>query len=77
MCQDGKIVSVNLAVSGGLILEYLRFSMQILQVRAVTVHATQNYFVTASADKTWNFYDLSTGICLTQVRSLLDSCGSL
>ncbi|XP_024378031.1 pre-mRNA-processing factor 19 [Physcomitrium patens] len=38
------------------------------EVRAVTVHATQNYFVTASADKTWNFYDLSTGLCLAQVN---------
>jgi WD40 repeat protein len=37
------------------------------QVRAVTVHATQNYFVTASSDKTWAFYDLSSGICLAQV----------
>ncbi|CAM6032663.1 unnamed protein product [Sphagnum compactum] len=37
------------------------------EVRAVTVHATQNYFVTASSDKTWAFYDLSSGICLAQV----------
>jgi pre-mRNA-processing factor 19 len=39
----------------------------------VTVHATQNYFVTASADKTWNFYDLATGLCLAQVYSMFCS----
>ncbi|KAG6556848.1 hypothetical protein Mapa_001795 [Marchantia paleacea] len=38
------------------------------EVRAVTLHATHNYFVTASLDKTWGFYDLSTGLCLTQVN---------
>uniref|UniRef100_A0A2P2MLD3 Pre-mRNA-processing factor 19 n=1 Tax=Rhizophora mucronata TaxID=61149 RepID=A0A2P2MLD3_RHIMU len=37
------------------------------EVPAVTVHATNNYFVTASLDNTWCFYDLSSGLCLTQV----------
>ncbi|KAH9681725.1 pre-mRNA-processing factor 19 [Citrus sinensis] len=37
------------------------------EVQAVTVHATNKYFVTASLDNTWCFYDLSSGICLTQV----------
>jgi|UniRef100_A0ACD5TUC9 pre-mRNA-processing factor 19 len=37
------------------------------EVEAVTVHATQKYFVTASRDNTWCFYDISTGSCLTQV----------
>ncbi|KAJ4722792.1 pre-mRNA-processing factor 19-like [Melia azedarach] len=37
------------------------------EVQAVTVHATNNYFVTASLDNTWCFYDLSSGLCLTQV----------
>eukprot|EP00250_Pteridium_aquilinum_P003691 c13999_g1_i1 orf=130-1695(+) len=37
------------------------------EVRAVTLHATQNYFVTASSDKSWCFYDLSYGECLVQV----------
>ncbi|XP_073101644.1 pre-mRNA-processing factor 19 isoform X1 [Elaeis guineensis] len=37
------------------------------EVQAVTVHATNNYFVTASLDNTWCFYDLATGSCLTQV----------
>ncbi|KAL5542356.1 hypothetical protein UlMin_010066 [Ulmus minor] len=42
------------------------------EVQAVTVHATNNYFVTASLDKTWCFYELSSGLCLTQVE---DSAG--
>eukprot|EP00475_Leptophrys_vorax_P005901 TRINITY_DN13574_c0_g1_i1.p1 TRINITY_DN13574_c0_g1~~TRINITY_DN13574_c0_g1_i1.p1 ORF type:complete len:446 (-),score=30.15 TRINITY_DN13574_c0_g1_i1:680-1828(-) len=37
------------------------------EVRAVTVHATNKYFVSASADKTWAFVDIATGACLTQV----------
>eukprot|EP00250_Pteridium_aquilinum_P010342 c19315_g1_i1 orf=130-1698(+) len=37
------------------------------EVRAVTVHATNNYFVTASSDKSWCFYDLAYGDCLAQV----------
>ncbi|KAF7837423.1 Pre-mRNA-processing factor 19 [Senna tora] len=43
------------------------------EVQAVTVHATNNYFVTASLDNTWCFYDFSSGTCLTQVS---DSAGS-
>ncbi|XP_010475111.1 PREDICTED: pre-mRNA-processing factor 19 homolog 1 [Camelina sativa] len=37
------------------------------EVRAVTVHATNKYFVSASLDSTWCFYDLSSGLCLAQV----------
>ncbi|TVU35274.1 hypothetical protein EJB05_17158, partial [Eragrostis curvula] len=37
------------------------------EVGAVTVHATQKYFVTASKDHSWCFYDISTGFCLTRV----------
>ncbi|KAG6514325.1 hypothetical protein ZIOFF_024678 [Zingiber officinale] len=37
------------------------------EVQAVTLHATNKYFVTASMDNTWCFYDLSTGSCLTQI----------
>ncbi|KAK7279190.1 hypothetical protein RJT34_24236 [Clitoria ternatea] len=37
------------------------------EVQAVTVHATNNYFVTASLDGSWSFYELSSGTCLTQV----------
>ncbi|XP_047168277.1 pre-mRNA-processing factor 19 [Vigna umbellata] len=43
------------------------------EVQAVTVHATNNYFVTASLDGSWCFYELSSGTCLTQV---FDSSGS-
>ncbi|XP_047317219.1 pre-mRNA-processing factor 19 homolog 1-like [Impatiens glandulifera] len=39
------------------------------EVQAVTIHATNKFFVTASLDNTWCFYDLSSGICLTQVES--------
>uniref|UniRef100_A0A0D9WDX6 Pre-mRNA-processing factor 19 n=1 Tax=Leersia perrieri TaxID=77586 RepID=A0A0D9WDX6_9ORYZ len=37
------------------------------EVEAVTVHATQKFFVTASKDNSWCFYDISTGSCLTKV----------
>ncbi|KAJ7548824.1 hypothetical protein O6H91_07G028700 [Diphasiastrum complanatum] len=37
------------------------------EVTAVTLHATHNYFVSASADKTWAFYDIASGLCLAQV----------
>ena len=40
------------------------------QVRAVTVHATNKYFVSASLDSTWCFYDLSSGLCLAKVPHL-------
>ncbi|KAL7220046.1 hypothetical protein ACSBR2_012998 [Camellia fascicularis] len=43
------------------------------EVQAVTIHATNNYFVTASLDNTWCFYDLSSGLCLAQVE---DGSGS-
>ncbi|TVU18463.1 hypothetical protein EJB05_34565 [Eragrostis curvula] len=38
------------------------------EVEAVTVHPTQAYLVSASMDKSWRFYDILTGSCLTQVR---------
>ena len=37
-------------------------------MNAVTLHATGDYFVTASADRTWAFYDVATGTCFTQAR---------
>ncbi|XP_022849572.1 pre-mRNA-processing factor 19-like [Olea europaea var. sylvestris] len=43
------------------------------EVQAVTVHATSNYFVTASLDSTWCFYEIASGLCLTQVE---DTSGS-
>lgn len=45
-------------------------------MQAVTVHATNNYFVTASLDSTWCFYDISSGLCLTQVTILSHACHS-
>lgn len=45
---------------------------KILQVQAVTVHATNDFFVTASLDNTWCFYELASGLCLTQVSKLLN-----
>ncbi|XP_050919134.1 pre-mRNA-processing factor 19 homolog 2 [Lathyrus oleraceus] len=43
---------------------------------AVTVHATNNYVVTASLDGTWCFYELSSGTCLTQVSDSSQGCTS-
>uniref|UniRef100_A0A7N0UUM4 Pre-mRNA-processing factor 19 n=1 Tax=Kalanchoe fedtschenkoi TaxID=63787 RepID=A0A7N0UUM4_KALFE len=45
------------------------------EIEAVTVNATNNYFVTASLDNTWCFYDLSAGVCLTQVSDSSESEG--
>lgn len=38
-------------------------------VTAASLHATGEYFVTASLDKTWCFYDVATLTCLQQVPS--------
>nr|GMD62913.1 pre-mRNA-processing factor 19 [Ipomoea batatas]GMD65616.1 pre-mRNA-processing factor 19 [Ipomoea batatas] len=43
------------------------------EVQAVTIHATNNYFVTASLDGTWCFNELASGLCLAQVA---DTSGS-
>ncbi|XP_076959781.1 pre-mRNA-processing factor 19-like isoform X1 [Bidens hawaiensis] len=45
------------------------------EVQAVTVHATNNYFVTASLDNSWCFYELSSGLCLAQVEDSSSSDG--
>lgn len=37
------------------------------EVTGATAHVTNDYFVTASLDKTWCFYDTSTATCLQQV----------
>ncbi|KAL9225159.1 hypothetical protein vseg_001112 [Gypsophila vaccaria] len=37
------------------------------EVQAVTVHATKKYFVSASLDNSWCFYDFESGLCYTQV----------
>lgn len=55
------------------------------EVVGVALHPTNKYFITASADKTWAFYDLDTMLCMAQVRpwthaggrfSLLSVCTS-
>ncbi|XP_027366094.1 pre-mRNA-processing factor 19-like [Abrus precatorius] len=47
------------------------------EVQAITVHATNDYFVTASLDSTWCFYELSSGTCLTRyVCVVFDNSGS-
>ncbi|KAL2530275.1 Pre-mRNA-proCES [Forsythia ovata] len=43
------------------------------EVQAITIHATNNYCVTASLDNTWCFYELASGLCLAQVE---DTSGS-
>ncbi|KAL2921248.1 Pre-mRNA-processing factor 19 [Bienertia sinuspersici] len=45
------------------------------EVQAVTVHATNKYFVTASLDNSWCFYDLASGLCLSQVTDYSGSEG--
>ncbi len=42
-------------------------------VTALTLHATGDYFVTASLDCTWAFYDVATGSCYTQARPYLNT----
>eukprot|EP01112_Ceratiomyxa_fruticulosa_P015019 TRINITY_DN436_c0_g1_i4.p1 TRINITY_DN436_c0_g1~~TRINITY_DN436_c0_g1_i4.p1 ORF type:complete len:493 (-),score=123.38 TRINITY_DN436_c0_g1_i4:165-1643(-) len=37
------------------------------EVVGVSLHATGDYFVTASADKTWAFHDIHSGRCLMRV----------
>eukprot|EP00899_Mesostigma_viride_P001266 jgi/Mesvir1/1113/Mv17620-RA.2 len=37
------------------------------EVTGAALHPTGEYFVTASADKSWAFYDAASGSCLTQV----------
>lgn len=38
------------------------------EVTGVTAHSTNDYFVTASLDKTWCFYDTASATCLQQVQ---------
>ena len=39
-------------------------------VVGVALHPTNKYFITASADKTWAFYDLESMLCMAQVNLL-------
>lgn len=43
------------------------------EVRAVTIHPSQKYFVTASLDRTWKFYDLSSESLIAQVSCCMES----
>ncbi len=43
------------------------------EVTAATVHASGDYFVTASLDRTWALYDVQSGLCITQVPVLPQS----
>ncbi|KAH9602067.1 hypothetical protein KSS87_007005 [Heliosperma pusillum] len=45
------------------------------EVQAVTVHATNKYFVSASLDNSWCFYDLASGRCFSQVTDSSSSEG--
>lgn len=47
------------------------------QVTAVTAHPTHQYFVTASMDKTWAFYDADTATCLVQVGAVWETLKGL
>lgn len=37
------------------------------EVVGVALHPTNKYFITASADKSWAFYDLDSMLCMAQV----------
>ncbi|KAG4983218.1 hypothetical protein JHK87_027967 [Glycine soja] len=78
--RDGHVCSGTVSGRGGVARVAERFFVPLLRsiggskwVQAVTVHATNNYFVTASLDGSWCFYELSSGTCLTQVY---DTSGS-
>uniref|UniRef100_A0A7S0RAF6 Pre-mRNA-processing factor 19 n=1 Tax=Pyramimonas obovata TaxID=1411642 RepID=A0A7S0RAF6_9CHLO len=38
------------------------------EITGISVHPSSTYFVTASTDKSWAFYDMETSLCLTQVN---------
>ena len=38
------------------------------EVVGVALHPTNKYFITASADKSWAFYDLDSMLCMAQVQ---------
>ena len=42
------------------------------EVVGVALHPTNKYFITASVDKSWAFYDLDSMLCMAQVQ--LPSC---
>lgn len=46
------------------------------EVVGVALHPTNKYFITASADKSWAFYDLDSMLCMAQVLLLLCALSS-
>ncbi|KAK9071644.1 hypothetical protein SSX86_008073 [Deinandra increscens subsp. villosa] len=67
MCEQFNCCSL-LKLAAAVSPESTSVSISENLVQAVTVHATNNYFVTASLDNSWCFYDLSSCLCLTQVE---------
>ena len=47
------------------------------EVVGVALHPTNKYFITASADKSWAFYDLESTLCMAQVHTCAASCRHL
>jgi len=45
------------------------------EVTGITVHATGDYMVSASLDKTWALYDLATGVCRKLVADAAITAG--
>ena len=41
------------------------------EITCASLHATRKYFVTASLDRTWAFYDVENALCYTQVGRAL------
>ncbi|XP_015162037.1 pre-mRNA-processing factor 19 homolog 2-like isoform X2 [Solanum tuberosum] len=70
LSHSKKVTSVRFAAEGELVV-----TGSADKVQAVTVHATNKYFVSASLDGTWCFYDLASGLCLAQVADASESEG--
>lgn len=66
MCLIGSAVLAPVVASANL--------LNAMQVTAVTPHPTHQYFVTASMDKTWAFFDADTASCLVQVLNQTRAC---
>ena len=76
--KDGRkhiIMSISDCLQGDYVAKAV-LSDHTADVTAVTLHPTRDYFVTASLDKTWAFYDIARGLCMTQVLFLhgIDIC---
>jgi hypothetical protein len=69
-CVLSVLGNYCLHISFSIMLFKPGFLFVMYQVEAVTIHATQKYFVSASKDNSWCFYAIATGSCLTQVAPL-------